>query len=524
MYLRTQATHPLVRWSLAVLTFLALIAPGCLEARPAADAAGTVRNVADSAWSELALPFGDGHDHFQIAHHANLTTPNFEILGHEPLLSPSAGRTIGGHHCGDAQPTPGGKRLAAVEMRNVGGFALADITDPLSPKWLGEFVMRSSRVYDLAVVPDGRHVLLVTTEQIPGTPSPPFADLGGDGLYWRPACNPSHAIRVASEMAEDSVPRPSSFLLVSIEDPAEPRIIDQRPIPRAGHSVFSTIIDGRTWILVSVYGFVGGYYQIYELTSTPAGARLNLLSTYMMRSAPNGVPAIINVHDGWIHKHPVTGRVVAYVAGGADFEILDLSNPRDPRVIGRWTDVRSGAEAYSGTLHSVFSLDVLWEERHYTLLGPEFNVRPGPQPSGTIWVLDTTDPIRPVEVAAWTLPHQVEWNGTYMFSNHYFSVVNRTAFVSMYHGGAWALDLTVVRPDAFTLLPSIGVFMPDRVSPKPPTQISRWTPTLQEVLPMPDGTLVTFDGSSGLYTFRFDASRPMPSPEPWPIEPVTPRK
>jgi hypothetical protein len=36
---------------------------------------------------------------------------------------------------------------------------------------------------------------------------------------------------------------------------------------------------------------------------------------------------------------------------------------------------------------------------------------------------------------------------------------------------------------------------------------------------MPDGSVVTFDANSGLYTFRFDDSAPMPAPEPWPLTP-----
>jgi hypothetical protein len=133
-------------------------------------------------------------------------------------------------------------------------------------------------------------------------------------------------------------------------------------------------------------------------------------------------------------------------------------------------------------------------------------------------VLDTTDPTKPFAVGAWTLPHEVEWSDVYMFSNHYFTYSGRTAFVSMYHGGVWAVDLAPVEnATELVMLPTVGVFMPDRDSPAPPETMLRWAPTVQEVFAFEDGTLMAFDGSSGLYTFRFDASRPAPAPEPWSI-------
>lgn len=498
-----------------------LVAAGCVGAtQPAPEGP----KAPDATWAERALPYGSDHDHFKIGEHRNFTTPNFDILGHNPLVSPSLGRTPGGHFCGDATPTPGGRRLAAVEMRSVGGFALADVTNPAKPAWLGEFVMRGSRVYDMAVVPDGRHVLLVTTDQLPSTPAPAFTDRSA-GLYWDDACTPDGPQPVAS--TEDPVPRPMSFLLVSIEDPKNPAIIDQRAIPRSGHSVFATVLDGRTLVMLSVYGATSPLpqsdtYQFYEIAETPLGARLQLLSTFQWKDgSPLG--GAVRVHDGWIQKHPKTGKTIAYAAGGDDFFILDLTDLRNPRQLGHWSDVVAPRRGYMGSLHSVFPLGELWDGRHYTLLGPEFGTQPGEHPSGTLWVLDTTDPTGVTEVAAWTLPHSVEWNGTYMFSNHYFSVVDRTAFTSMYHGGVWAIDLSGVRGGNFSLLPSIGVFAPDTVSEKPPATLLRWTPNFQEVLPMPDGSLVTFDGASGLYTFRFDATDPMPAPEPWPLKPVARR-
>lgn len=473
----------------------------------------------DDGWALAALPFGPEHDHATLAHHANLTTPNFEIVGWDPLVSGTFGFTPGGHFCGDAQDVAGGRRLAAVEQRTVGGFALADVTDPAAPAWLGEFVMPQSRVYDMAVLPDGAHVVLVTTDQV-NTPGLPVE---APRLEWRSRCA---AAPVAMPLAprvgvEDPLPRPSSIVLVDISDPAAPEVIDQRPLPTAGHSVFPVVKDGRTLLLIAALAPNNGYYQFYEVADTPVGARLVHLATHAVDtgSAPTD-PNKSQAHDGWIAQHPVTGEWLAYLAGGKDLAILNVDDPLQPREISRWTDWSPARAGAAANMHSVYPLPETWDGRHFTLLGPEFGDHPEGQPTGTLWVLDTTDPAAPLAVGAWTLPHDVEWSDVYMFSNHYFTAHGRTAFVSMYHGGVWAVDLApVANATELVMLPSVGVFMADRVSPAPPQTMLRWTPTAQEVFVFDDGTLVVFDGSSGIYTLRFDASRPAPAPEPWPVMP-----
>lgn len=142
--------------------------------------------------------------------------------------------------------------------------------------------------------------------------------------------------------------------------------------------------------------------------------------------------------------------------------------------------------------------------------------RPKDVPTGIVWVLDTTDPATPVEVVAWPLPRESGWAEHYQFSTHYFGVWEKTLFVSMYHGGIWAVDLSPGGTEPFALLPSIAAFLPVNVSPAPPEEPVRWAPTREEALVLPGGDIVTFDSNSGVYVARFDASRPAPAP--WPID------
>jgi hypothetical protein len=226
--------------------------------------------------------------------------------------------------------------------------------------------------------------------------------------------------------------------------------------------------------------------------------------------------------EAWLYKHPKTGKTLAYIQSREWIRTVDVTDMRQPRELGKWTDRTPAREGYSGSLHSIFPMPDLWNGRHFVVVGPEWGGHPTGVPSGIVWVLDDTDPTKLSEVAAWTLPHEVQWSGEYMFSTHYFGVVGETLFVSMYHGGVWAVDLTGIdeAADGLVLLRSVGVFAPANVSPHPPSKPVRWTPTVEEVRPLADGTLVTFDSNSGLYTFRYDATRPMPAPTPWPIAPL----
>lgn len=517
---------------------LVLAVAGCIGADDDVDAA-SVDEDAVAIWHEQALPFGPDHDHTDPGDHRNLSTDNFDVIAYDPLFSDHYDGPAGAYFCGNAGPVEDDRRLAVTESRSDVAFALADVTDPAEPEWLGELVMQTTHVYDLAVVPDGEHVVLVTSDvrenQLDTLPD--TGETRWDGFSWETPCSdePVEPVWSAGPVAgetEDPVPRPMSVLLVDISDPEQPEIVEQQPLAGNGHSVYTNRIDGTDWALVTTTRVPAlptpgldqnsiSAYQFYRVTDTGGEAHLELVSAYKPPPDQEEDSQILGPrgHDGRMKIHPGTGALTAYLAGGDRFTTLDLSDPENPTELGRWTVEGPATPANEGTMHSAFPLEELWNGTHYTIIGPEHAGHPEGAPSGIIWVLDTTDPTEPEPVAAWTLPAQVDWNGTFQFSNHYVTVVDETLFVSMYHGGVWAVDLSPLAegpPEADGVMPleSIGVLIPSEAPREEPAMDARWAPTIEEVERQPDGTIVTFS-NEGLYTFSFDPEQPMSVPEPW---------
>ena len=524
------------------LLALALALAGCLG--PAADTPKDdppVADATDASWAARAL---DGsHDHADRLAHQNLTTPNFRTVGYDPMISAAYGTTVRGNLCGDVGVTREGRALAVVESRGDVAFSLLDVTVPEEPKWLGEFILRSTRTYDIAVVPDGRHVALVTSATKTPDQPPAAAPLAlradaptAPGLWFRSACAPGwRAVADATAGPESLVPQPTSLLLIDIGEATNPVVVDRRPLAGFGHGVSSADVDGRLLVAATALLCAPGVgcptaaqtFHFYEVAPTATGTGLKHVSTMTLPlpKEPSTTAQQVGHNDAWIGKHPATNKTIAWVAAWDDGILtIDLSDLSNPRYLGRWTDhdPAKGMDD-SGSWHSVFPLPRLIDGRHFSVVGPEILSRPTDTPTGVVRVLDTTDPAKMFEVGAWTLPHDVVWKERLQWSTHYLTAVNTTGFVSLYHGGVWAFDFSAVTKEAWTNFPTVGVYIPAYESPKPPAVKMRWTPTVEEVHALPDGTLVTFDGNSGLYAFRFDPSVPVASPEAWALAPAKAR-
>lgn len=531
--------------SLTVGLVLAFVLAGCIGTKDDG-ARGTTRLGGRSlpaaglgfvdGWAELALPDQPGHNHRDPKQHENLSTPNFEVVGYDPLITDYYGKTAGMHGCGDTKEL-NGRRIGVVHAFGTDlAFVIFDVTNPAQPKKIGELAMMNTHVYDVAITADLKNVLLATSPLDAG-PDLPEGDaaLPGPPATFRDAC--TGAVRPVAG-PEAGLPYASGVVLVDIENPRNPAITDFRPFPvLGGHSVVAGRLGNRDLVLASVpNGIPGlGYYVFMEIQGTAAGKKLVPLSIYQFpgTSVPGtSVKVSGDMHDAYLAVHPITKQNLAYLAyGGQGLVIVNIDDPRNPRLLSHWADwgVVGDAAPPIPFVHEALPAPEAWDGRHYTWIGEECISRRAKTPSCLVFGLDTTDPAKPAFVGAWTLPVDVQWSRGLEFSLHYLGLQNRTLFATSYHGGVWAIDVS--NEESRAAMPSIGVFLPTKVSPqkfsRPPRSalIDRLfagyaldgTPTVLDLNVLSDGTLVVFDLLSGLYTVKFDASNPAPAPPPWPL-------
>lgn len=495
-------------------------------------------------WAIRALPSGDGHAHGNLAQHRNLSTPSFEVVGWDPLVTDYHGSTTGSYYCGEINRGPSNRSIAWVNSFTTDvAMVGVDVTDPANPVKVGELALPALHVYDLSVTPDGRYVVLgtsqLTNKSLERDPPRNLSLPALSALEPQPRCRAGVAGPRAAA-PEDATPYPGGLILVDVQDPANPRVVDFVPQPTNGvHSVFVTTIDDRTLILSAVVNPPPTFGLVPPAVTLPWGStqaisyfsfgeivdgKIEMRSAYRPPPSNPAREPLRNGHlDGTISKHPLTGQLLAYLAdwdGG--LSIVDVTDLARPTPVSRWTEYRFGQEPpfgtgfESGNVHHAVALPDVWRDgRHYTFLGQEFSSRPRDTPTGHIFVLDTTDPAAPAWVSSWTLPVDLVWHDRLLFSLHYFHLQGTTLFVTAYHAGMWAVDYSNLSEPR-----TLGVFLPGRESPQPaPDSAIRYAPQLMEVLPGPDGTLVTFDDGGGAYTVRFHPEVRVPPVEEWPIIP-----
>jgi hypothetical protein len=523
-----------MRALLVLLAVPLLLLAGCAQTatQTSQTPTGTASLYGDTSWAARALhDDSDKHDHRDWKQHVGLSTPNLLELGHNPLgIYAFENATAGGYFCGGEGLSTDGKHITVISSFDTKvAFVVVDTTDPLHPKHLGDYLLDNAQTYDVDVTPDAKHAV-VAADVGPNQPNPP-----GGAIPAAPAMVTLHtSYRDACTGQvfagpDQTVAAGPSTILVSLADPTKPTFEDLVPAPVIGpHSVSTALLGGHTYVASSITNLVhqASYYQFFEVLMLPTGmGKLAPLGTFDAGQA--GATAAVNGHiDAEIALHPVTNKPVVYLSdwdGG--LIILDFSTPQAPTVLGTWAD--KGADG--GAMHSTRSIEGVHNGHHYLLAGQEFVGHPSNRPSGWVYILDDTDPKNVKEVGRWTLPvdTQQDWTSqspgggaVELFSTHYFRVLNDTAFVAMYHGGLWAFKLDFEHPENMALPKTVGVFVPDQPGQngRKPTGGYDYAPFVLDVFPYPDGTLVVYDGLSGVYTVKYDPAKDMPSPAPWPKE------
>jgi hypothetical protein len=509
------------------LSGLLVVTAGCLGGDTSSEDnkdAGPVPVAVSDDWPVLALPNHGrdaGHDHGDPSQHA-FSTPNFEVLGWNPLVTEYHGRPAGTYYCGNVAETEGRSVAVYNSFATDVAIVVVDVTNASDPQLLGELVMPLTHVYDAAVTDDGRYALLATSPLDTGPDlEPPFGATPGQvraiAPVWRDACGNE------SRGPEENLPFASGVVLVDLADPTTPTIVDYEAQPILGaHSVSAATINGVSYVAASTTNLVheASYFVFYTVDEVAGAPQLIPYSAFTAQypSADAIDPlltASTNGHvDATLGLHPITGQVLAYLANwNGGVVVVELAQGTASPV-GYWSDFDpSRGSEMTGQIHSVVPLPHVVNGRHLTLAGQEIIGHPAGRPTGQAVILDTTDPARPTPVARWTLPVDVQWDAPLMFSTHYIDLVDDTLFVSLYHGGVWAAD---ANESQWPELPSIGVFLPSDEVPTPPVAGGSVDPEVLDINHLSDGTLIVLDGTSGAYTLRFDPDDArVPRISPW---------
>lgn len=536
-------SHALIVLSLFMLS--ALAAAGCVAPGGKLSASGSAPALTGTDWAKKAVLFGDGHDHRKWDQHVGLSSPNFQELAYDPLATKQYNdKTAVGYFCGGQGTSKDGHKFAVISSYDSDvAFVLVDVTDPMKPMKVGEYVLKGTTHYDVDITPDAQWVVIGSDPSLnPGSGNAAATALGPNlplpvgapvptmtvQPKWRDACTGEER----NAGPESQIPIAPATLLINIKDPKNPVFADAAPAPILGpHSVSTSQIGAKTFVASSITNLAhhASYFQFFEIMDTPAGGKLvfqsmvdsGMYGKQVLDPSQGPFSEVSNGHvDAEIAIHPATKKPVVYLSDwNGGMIILDFSNPAAPTQLSQWID--SGPQG--GNVHSTRSIDGLWDGKHYVLVGQEFVSRPVNRPSGWMYIIDDTDPAKPKEVGRWTLPvdSEAHWNGKgdglETYSTHYFRVVDRTVFIAMYHVGVWAIDLST--PEKLASPPSVGVFVPDKAPPAPrrePKGGYDLTPFVLDVFPNPDYTMTIFDGYSGVYSVKYDIAHPMTSPTPWP--------
>ncbi len=514
-----------------VLVGLVALAAGCLGLSPD-DTGSSTPEEASPTWYQDAFPYGPDHDHEDPQHHANLTTPNFNLVGWNPLITDHHDATSGDYFCGGVG-FDGDREYAIVNsfFTDV-ALVVIDVTDPEDPQLVGELVLPGTHVYDADITSDARWAVLgmyPPTEEDEHRTA--LADEDGFALTptWRDACGNEHIGH------EEILPYQSGTVLVDLSDPTNPTVADYDVQPINGpHSVFATTIDGEAYALASVPNSdqAASYYTLYSIQDAPLlGGTLTTVGTWNAQYAEipddrpdERLPTETGHTDGWIAEHPLTGQTLVYLANwDGGLVILDYQGPFQLVPVGTWNDYDEAEGAgMTGAWHGVLPMEETWDDRHYTIIHQEVGQSPEGRPSGMVVIVDTTDPGDPFPVARWTLPIEPPedaWEEHLQFSTHYVAYQDETLYVTLYHGGLWAIDAS---QEHWPELPTRGVFVPDNQSPQPVPEgldnYARWTPVLLDTQALGDDRVITYD-ISGAYIVQYDPSLDVPTPDPWHPEP-----
>ncbi|MGQ0535757.1 MAG: LVIVD repeat-containing protein [Methanobacteriota archaeon] len=486
MSVRPSGSRPL-RPILSALSILSVVLAGCIGSSEDPSPSG----LPELSGIEIGTPVIQSHDHLDASLHVG--SANVRLVGYNNGYD---GAPIPPHVTyaefavkGDYAYLGRVAWTLAPETGDAGGFAIIDVSDPTAPKKVGDFAGEGA--YDLEVSDDGDWAFLSTQRNQPVAAA--RADSGPEGKMQR------------------------GTTVVDVSDKANPVFESFFPLPTNGpHTATYYDLDGRHLLVQCTYDLPGSVFGfgpnppgadlpfgsnpvtqrvlITELVEDAGGRHvLEVLSTFQLPAAPDGNS--YQPHDTAIQVHPVTGRLLMYVAyWDHGLVVVDITDPAAPEFVSQFTDT---SPSMFVNQHSDKPFPHAIAGRHVTVMEPE--IPSGPETSQLTYV-DTTDPAAPKKLGYWTLPGELVIDEPFVFSPHNFDLDRGLTWIGHNHAGVWVIDTG--SEELLANPRSAGYYFPSM----PRDGFEDHIPSVWGVF-VKDGLAYAADGGTGLYILEYTGER-----------------
>lgn len=396
------------------LALLVLVTAGCLGAPPGPDGTGP-RDPAELE-ALLGEPIVQAHDHTDASLHVG--SRGLRLVNWSPLIPDELGtegfaglRIVGDH------------AFLATDGAHA-GFLIVDVSDPRAPKLVSQYSTPGGASQEAVPSWDGNWVFLNLQRQ----PSP--TDL----------------------LADPTRGTGTGIQIVDVRDKANPRFVSFYPVEVIGtHVMMYFEWQGKPYLVFNGQPLrrevpIGGTYtpaagngvKIAEIVDVAGTRTLRVVGEY--RHAPSLTARTSQgcfPHDQWVEQHPVTERLLMYVAfWDCGAVIVDVSDPTMPREVAVDNEV---APSNVSRIHFFRPDPTPRQDRIVAWSGPEIDISPG-EP-GWIRAYDVTDPAALEQIGWWRLPGFVENDKPFIFSPHNFDYRGDLMALAHYHAGVWVLDV-----------------------------------------------------------------------------------
>jgi hypothetical protein len=380
---------------------------------------------------EDAIPFGEGHDHADPELHR--AAANATVLDNDNLarFGKSVDQVVGAHALAIHENTLVVAVNAGETNGGQQGFHVFDVSGPENLTHLG--------FWDAGTEVNGDRTIALSDD--------------GQTVF----------------LGFESGTRPG-IAAISIADPTNPVEVGfwSDPLDFGPHTISTGYFGGTQYVFslsfgVTIFSFdgsefttVGRYITADELALLDGlryGTEGNTayMQTFMVRS--------LFAHD--MNFYMDNGRpllMVAYAYDGA--KILDLTVPSAPLLQARWMP-----PAVDGVKHYTHSMTAeRVDGRLIVVVGSETFEDELNHIASPIWILDATGAVAgtplataPEHLATWGNPSDAP-AGRLGLSVHFFRQLDGFLYLSHYHGGVWAFDLTT--DESRREMTAIGFIMP----------------------------------------------------------------